>query len=98
MAKKPERNELEYLRGLVRSLKSENRNLKRHLNRIDKKVKIFEETMEVSEDLEQELEALMEPLTDQCKHCGKGTILTTDIGPRVLISCTVCDYKRSQKK
>jgi hypothetical protein len=94
MVKKPERNELEYLRGLVREQKAQIRHLKRQLSRAGKKVKIFEETVELSE----EADCPIEPLTDQCEHCGKGQVQTTDIGVRVLITCNVCDYKKSYKK
>lgn len=33
-----------------------------------------------------------------CQECGKGNIIETDLGPRKLIHCTICDFKKALKK
>jgi phosphoglycerate-specific signal transduction histidine kinase len=94
MVKKRERSEAEYLRGELRKLKAENRHLRKELGRTTKKVKVFEETV----DLQEEPEMTLEAATDLCKSCGKGQIQTVDLGVRVMVTCTQCTYRKAYKK
>jgi hypothetical protein len=101
MGKKRERSEAEYLRGLVRELKSENRNLKKRLGTVGKKVKRYEQLVDESaEEVEMEREAayLTAKGKSRCPEC-KGDIELMDLGVRELHVCTSgCGYRRTFPK
>lgn len=95
MSKKPEKSEVEWLRGENRRLKSENRNLKKQLSRRDKKVKAYEEHIDLSAEPEiVEEELLPKP---GCPECGEPT-QSVSLGVKFLITCTNCKYRKTVKK
>jgi len=83
-------DEVEKLEHEVRKLKSENRHLHKELKRSNKKYKQEHR----KEDL---LEQDHAPKAHICTECGKGEIVTTDLGPRKLVRCTICEYRKTLK-
>lgn len=95
MTKRPEKSEVEFLRGENRRLKSENRNLKKQLSRQDKKVKAYEEHVDLSVEPEiVEEELLPKP---GCPECGS-EVATVSLGVKFLVSCTNCKWRKTAKK
>ena len=87
--KQKDRSETEYLKGIIRKLESENRQLKRELKNA-KKYEAFEcdEEMVIEKPKKKKL----------CKHCGEGEeIKNTLWNSRVMVTCTVCDFRKSVK-
>ncbi len=71
-------------------LKSENRQLLKELKKSNKQYK--------PEHVQSELiEEEHSPKKEKCDQCGKGEIVTTDLGVRKLIHCTICKYRKALK-
>lgn len=87
--KKKELDEIEKLELEVRKLKSENRHLQKELKKNNKKYK--------PEHSKEELDEEEHLVKTMCEECGKGKIVTTDLGPRKLVHCTVCTYRKALK-
>ena len=88
--KKKETDEVEQLEQEVRKLKSENRHLQKELKKNNKKYKPQHNKNELLEE-EYEAKKIM------CEECGKGEIVTTSLGPRKLIHCKICQYRKILK-
>lgn len=96
MAKKQkERSEAEYLRSIVRNLKSENRNLRKQLGRNNKRAHQYEDLEEQIQEL-----ALIETPVEVNKKCPKckGKLKTSDLGIKLFIKCEDCNYRETKKK
>lgn len=83
-------SEVKHLRGIVKKLQSQNRQLRKELNYYKKRSHFYEETI---------TEAADESLTrdEQCPHCGKGVITELDLVHIIVRSCNVCDHKERIK-
>lgn len=95
--RKKDRNEVEHLRGIIRELKSENRNLRKQIGRSNKKVLQLEEHASDLEDLEpphQEEEVVAKVSCPKCR----GNLKTVDLGTRTLVNCEDCKYRKSSPK
>ncbi len=93
MAKSKEGRPSEHYLAEIRKLRSENRNLKKRLKRLERKEHIFDEQDE--EDLIQELPIGESQRPLGCMECGKGEIKTFELMGKVYGTCTVCgDRKR----
>ena len=87
---KKNRSEVEVLRGENRKLRSENKKLLRQLKDLQKKSHFYEEVMdEVVHDVD---------VKNTCRSCGKGEILSYDLGRLRLDKCTLCDFEKRTKK
>lgn len=87
MSKTKQRNhsELDHLRGRVKKLESQNRQLRRRLKSLDKREHLYEDLLEaVSEDI------VIEPKCPQCK----GKIEYKDFTHVKYEVCVDCDYKK----
>jgi hypothetical protein len=97
MSKPKERSEVEFLRSENRRLKSENRHLKKLLGKSDKKVKAYEDHVDMSEEAE-----TVEPLETRGMICPapncQGTLTRVDLGARLLITCSDCSIRKTIKK
>lgn len=81
-----EGSELEYLRGCVKRLESENRQLKKRLKSLDKRAHFYEDIVdEVAEEIE---------IVDRCPSCKKGTLLLLDLKYVKFKCCDTCDHRR----
>ena len=94
MTKPKERSELEYLRAENRKLKSENRHLKKLLGRTNKKVKAYEENIDLSEpEIVNTIQLICNCPNDGCG----GSLDSTDLGMKTLITCSDCSYRKTIK-
>jgi hypothetical protein len=87
---KKSRSELEELRGENRKLRSENKKLLREIKNLSKRSHFYEEVIDdVTTDIE---------LKDACDNCGKGDLISMDLGLIKLIRCNLCDFEKKVKK
>lgn len=91
-----DKNVEEHLRGLLRQLKSENRNLKKQIARLEKQSKNYqsfstwpEEEIEL-DDISLKKEIKEEAL--KCSQCG-AVASKIDLGSRKLIHCKKCNHR-----
>ena len=82
--KNKEKNELEHQRGLVRKLKSENRQLRKRLAKLDKRAHFFQEIEEEAEEIE---------LSDVCKECSTGIMISIDLKFVRYKVCSECKHR-----
>jgi predicted nuclease with TOPRIM domain len=88
--KKGTDDEVEKLEQEINRLKSENRHLHKELKRSNKKYKPEHEQEDlIKEDHKEKLNI--------CDNCGKGKLAIVELGPRKLVSCTVCEYRKTLK-
>jgi hypothetical protein len=97
MAKKQKETELEFLRGLVRKLKSENRHLRKLLGGNSKKLNALESNIAEAEVAEEELGLYELKPANLCPKCSE-SLETADLGSRLLYSCKKCTFRKTQKK
>lgn len=91
MAKSREGKDIEFYRGEVRRLKSENRNLKKRLKQLEKSRHIYKE-LKLNED--EEPEYLPDIEVTLCQSCYKGNLVSTDLAHGVLITCSSCEFRK----
>lgn len=83
----------EHLRGIVRKLQAENRQLKRLLKHQEKQARLDDEIRDEIQSLPNET-----PLSNpKCPECGSPDLRSIDLGSRLLHFCTHCAYRRSEK-
>lgn len=87
--KNKERSELEYFRGKIKRLETENRQLKKRVNSLDKREHYYDCKLDEVEE-----EAEETPQLEKCKECGKGEIKVLDLKHIVIETCTICDYRK----
>lgn len=89
MSKKQKPDEITKLEKEVKELKSINRSLMRQLKKQNREYQPEQEAEEiVAEDYKKH---------DNCEQCGKGQKLITKLGPRVMITCSLCDFRKTKK-
>lgn len=82
-------SETEHLRGQIKNLKSENRQLRKRLKELEKQSHFYEE---IADEAIEEVK-----VKNTCKACGEGVLQEVDLGIKVLVKCDSCDYKRTRK-
>lgn len=95
MAKKKERSETEYLRGVIKNQRSIIKHLQKEVGR-SKKRQQQDELMaeELLEDEFQEQDMISD---NKCPECGKGTLETVDLKVRKMTVCNSCNYRKIRK-
>jgi hypothetical protein len=98
MGKRPKtRSELEHLRGVIRSLEAENRQLRKQLARSDKELqKAVDMASTVLDDITyHDMQYSSEP---KCPKCAN-KLKHVDLGTRTLVLCsnTECTYRKTNK-
>jgi len=94
--KNRDRSDVDRLRDVIRTLKSENRNLKKQLGKTNKKVKAYEEHIDLSVESEIVEDQSM-PDSPGCPECGE-PVQSVSLGVKILITCTSCKYRKTVKK
>ncbi|MEO5367573.1 MAG: hypothetical protein H7831_14705 [Magnetococcus sp. WYHC-3] len=96
MAKKREKNEAEYLKGIIRKQKAHIRQLKKGLKKASTENEHYYELQDalIDEELEQ---VPNEPKKDACPECYKGSITKEKLGVRTLVKCGACGYSKFEK-
>lgn len=89
MRKRRPADEIVKLEREIKDLKSLNRSLQRQLKTRGRKYKPEQSSEEI----------IKEEFNDKnkCQKCGKGERQIIELGPRQLITCTICDYKETVK-
>lgn len=82
-----ERSETEYLRGQIKKLESENRQLKKRVKQLDRKAHFYEDL--VDEGVEE-----IDFKAERCPQCKNGTIFLLDLKYVKFQTCTECDYRK----
>jgi hypothetical protein len=88
-----DKSELEYLRGQIRGLTSENRHLKRRIKQLEKTEHWFEsiasedpQSVQVHEEIE------------SCQACGKGKLELLDLKHIFITTCNNCQDRIRYRK
>jgi hypothetical protein len=100
MAKKSkERSEVEHLRATVKSQRSLIKHLKKEIGRAQKRQHVYEDLEDkVAElHLEDEIEESQLVSDDKCPECDKGRLEIIDLGPRKMLVCDNCKYRKVKK-
>lgn len=96
--KQKEKSEVEYLRAENRKLKSELRHLKKQLGKSNKKVKRYENHIDlVDPEISQDLIDKAEFVANPCPRCGS-PMKKIDLGIKFLYICEDCNIRESVKK
>lgn len=95
MARNKDRNELEHLRGEIRSLEKENKRLKRLLRQQEKEHQKYDIDI-LNELLKEELNDVKK--TEKCPQCHIGQLEYSDLGIKTLEKCTECQYRKTKNK
>lgn len=82
-----ERSEAEYLRGQLKKLESENRQLKKRVKQLDRKAHFYEDL--VDEGVEE-----IEFKSERCPQCKEGVLFLLDLKHVKFHTCTECDYRK----
>lgn len=90
LARSREGKDSEYYKGIIRQLKSEVRNLRKRLSKL--------ENRSPQEDEQQDLMQEMLDAEVMCQHCGKGVIEEIDLGVRLIHQCGICGHRKISKK
>lgn len=87
---KKQLNDVELLEKENKELKSINKSLKRQMKAENKKYRPeFDKKQLEAEDYEAK--------ENLCPECGRGRIVETELGPKVLVHCTICKYRKGLK-
>jgi predicted nucleic acid-binding Zn ribbon protein len=83
-------DELEQLQKEVKELRSINRSLEKEIKKSNKQYKPeFDSEVLLKEEVEDK--------RSKCPQCGKGHLISTELGPRKLVRCELCDYRLVNK-
>lgn len=83
--RRKERSESEYLRGRIKKLESENRQLKKRIRQFDKRSHLYEDIIEAVEDI---------IIEDRCLNCKTGKLSVKDFKFVRYEVCDSCEYKK----
>ena len=99
MTKPKTKSEVEHLRGVIKSLKSELRNIKKQLGRASKRSHQYEDLEQrvVENDLEEVMEDLIKT-EPKCPQCGSVKLESVNLRVRLLTVCNACGYRKVVKK
>ncbi len=90
---KHHKSELEELREEVKTLRKLVKHQKRELGKTRRVAKAVVLENDCDEDDYVELPDNL----DKCMQCGKGQIITSNLGVRMLESCSICNYRKITK-
>lgn len=93
MGKVNHAKEDEFLKGQIRSLKSENRNLKKRIRRLEKDLLLG--SYLASNDEDEKETPLEEP---DCTNCGKGILNQVIVVDRSFSICNSCGWRSRARK
>jgi hypothetical protein len=96
MAKSKEKHPAEYYKSIIRKQSKVIQDLQKKAGRANKtQSKLIERELELAEQfLEEELNDKALANDDTCPNCNVGKVEITTLGPKKLISCTNCAYRK----
>lgn len=98
MSKSKSHRDDEDLKGLIREKDKLIKSLRKHIKKLEKERHSWEKTK-----LDDEVDEMMEPRTHNafvvnCHSCKRGELKTTDLGIKMLTSCSTCGYRKIAAK
>ena len=88
-SKNKNRSEVEYIRGQLKEVQSENRQLRKRLKELENKAHFYEETIdEVADEID----------IDICPKCQKAPTTVIDLKHLIIEQCTQCDYQQKVRQ
>lgn len=93
-SRKRSTDELEQLRSENKELRSTIKSLERQIKKLNRELK---NEFDV-DDIIQEITEESKQTHNKCTKCGKGKLNTTELGPRIIETCTQCDHRKVIKK
>lgn len=97
MARNKDKNEVEHLKGIIRTLKSENRHLKKKLNSYGKKIRGYDQLVSDAED-DDEPPPLLKTIKAACPECNSEALDNVELGVRSMVVCRDCGYRKTTKR
>jgi hypothetical protein len=98
MAKSKDRSEVEYLRGLVKDLKSQVRNLKKEVSRSSKRQHREQDLEEIVKEIQfTETQEAEQAKGVTCPNKCKAPMEAADLGIRTIHTCTSCGHRITVK-
>lgn len=82
------KSEIEYFRGLIKKLKSENRHLKKRIKELNKREHFYEE---IIDDVLDEEDGQLN--CEACPSCETGVLVEVDLHRVKIKKCNQCDYR-----
>lgn len=102
MPKVRERNEIEYLRGVIKKLKNENSQLKKQVKQQEKRKHLYEDLAEKEQEAEMieiqqhhEDEATIDH--NKCTQCQNGAVSMIDVGTFRITICSSCKNRTRRR-
>ena len=96
-----DKNEAEHLRGIIRQMRAENKQLRKQLARSDKEILRAVDTVNafVDDIYEEDFQAPLKVDTIKCSKC-RSKMTTLELGPRIVYTCSNedCKYRQTVKK
>lgn len=91
MPKRKSRTPEEWLKGQLRELQKENRNLKKRIRQLEKSEHLYEDVILGDRDAAME-EAVKE---DTCSSCGKGKLKIINVLDKYIFEeCSICEHRK----
>lgn len=87
--KQKSHSEIEHIKGQLKKLSSENRQLKKRNKELERKTHFYEDVIDdVAEDIE---------LTASCPECKEGFLQELNFIHVIVTKCSQCDYQEKRK-
>lgn len=98
MAQSRSKSSEENLRGIIKQLKSQVRNLKKELARQGKREHLHADLEELEQEhlIREEYEDKNKEEVNNCPDCGS-KLNFIDLGPRKMFKCSQCKYRKVKK-
>lgn len=86
-SKQKEGRDAEFFKGQIRELKSENRNLKKRIKKLERSEHNYNTPREKEEVID-------DSMLNQCNECGKGFLKEIELVGRLFEVCSLCDHRK----
>lgn len=82
---------------LIDKLQEENKTLKSQIRHLEREIKKSKQPKGNTKEYQDSLIEEDYKTTNYCIKCGKGNILITSLGPKNIITCSLCDHREIVK-
>jgi hypothetical protein len=90
LSRKKDKSELEHLRGIIRELEKENRQLRQRLKHAEK-WEVDESTQDDGDTPKDSEDTLPKLLTADCDNCGRGKLVQSlELRGKIYGTCNIC--------
>jgi len=96
LARSKESKEDEFYKGKIRDLEKLVKTLRKHIRQLEKQRHLWENTKD-DDDMHEVVKEEMKVDLD-CPKCKQGVILYTDLGIKMLKTCSICTWRKTEKK